>query len=162
MLLGRSTAAQGSCRATKLGRKQISLCAAVFLAVAATALAVVPSSATPNMVAQGQLWQLVNPTIGTSGGVDTFPGPDVPFGMMQWSPDTSPTRPIAGGYDYQDSQISGFSLTHLSGAGCGAEGDVPILPYVGSLPADPTSAGHHDQQRSAGRVCPRRLRLPAL
>jgi predicted alpha-1,2-mannosidase len=81
---------------------------------------------------------LVNPIIGTTGIVDTFPGPDVPFGMMQWSPDTSPTRPIAGGYDYQDSQISGFSLTHLSGAGCGAQGDVPILPYVGTLPADPT------------------------
>ncbi|HEY2694738.1 MAG TPA: GH92 family glycosyl hydrolase [Pseudonocardiaceae bacterium] len=138
----------------KLGRKQISLCAAVFLAVAATALAVAPSSATPNMVAQGQLWQLVNPTIGTSGGVDTFPGADVPFGMMQWSPDTSPTRPIAGGYDYQDSQISGFSLTHLSGAGCGAEGDVPILPYVGSLPADPTSLttpfGHNSETVQAG------------
>ncbi|HEX4220728.1 MAG TPA: GH92 family glycosyl hydrolase, partial [Pseudonocardiaceae bacterium] len=122
-----------------LGHRLLSLRAALSLATAATALAAAPSFAAPNTVAADQLWRLVNPIIGTSGGVDTFPGPDVPFGMIQWSPDTSPTRPIAGGYDYQDSQISGFSLTHLSGAGCGAEGDVPILPYVGSLPADPTS-----------------------
>ncbi|MFB7511309.1 hypothetical protein, partial [Streptomyces broussonetiae] len=27
---------------------------------------------------------LVNPLIGTSGEVDTFPGPDMPAGMVQW------------------------------------------------------------------------------
>ncbi len=63
---------------------------------------------------------LVNPIVGTSGAVDTFPGPDMPFGMIQWSPDTAPARPDGGGYEYTASQIRGFSLTHISGPGCGA------------------------------------------
>jgi predicted alpha-1,2-mannosidase len=83
---------------------------------------------------------LVNPLIGTSGAVDTFPGPDMPFGMMQWSPDTSPNRPDGGGYEYNDSKIIGYSLTHISGPGCGAYGDVPILPTTGAIGSSPSSA----------------------
>lgn len=82
----------------------------------------------------------VNPFIGTSGGVNEFPGPDMPFGMMQWGPDTSPDRADGGGYTYGDSQISGYSLTHLSGPGCAAYGDVPILPTVGAIGSSPSSA----------------------
>src|ERR1700752_2940180 len=70
---------------------------------------------------------LVNPIIGTSGAVNTFPGPDMPFGMIQWGPDTSPDRPSGGGYEYNDSQLMGYSLTHVSGPGCSAYGDLPIL-----------------------------------
>ncbi len=86
----------------------------------------------------------VNPFLSTGDGgaggqADDFPGPDVPFGMMQWGPDTTPDRPEGGGYYYNDSQISGFSLTHMSGPGCGAFGDVPILPTVGALPSNPSS-----------------------
>jgi predicted alpha-1,2-mannosidase len=83
---------------------------------------------------------LVNPLIGTAGGVNTFPGPDMPFGMIQWSPDTSPDRPDGGGYSYTASSVSGFSLTHLSGPGCDAFGDVPILPTVGAIGGSPASA----------------------
>ncbi len=83
---------------------------------------------------------LVNPLIGTSGSVDTFPGPDMPFGMMQWGPDTTPHRADGGGYDYRDSKISGFSLTHLSGPGCPGAGDVPLLPTTGALSGNPGSA----------------------
>ncbi len=82
---------------------------------------------------------MVNPFIGTGNGGDTFPGADVPFGMVQWSPDTV-SRPPGGGYFYQDRSIVGYSLTHLSGAGCLTEGDVPILPTVGTIGADPTAA----------------------
>ncbi|GAA2022317.1 hypothetical protein GCM10009839_19620 [Catenulispora yoronensis] len=87
----------------------------------------------------------VDPLLGTGdggagGAVNAFPGPDVPFGMLQWGPDTSPDRQAGGGYYYNDSAISGFSLTHMSGPGCGAFGDVPILPTVGALPADPSHA----------------------
>ncbi|MEU5313946.1 hypothetical protein AB0G52_34775, partial [Streptomyces sp. NPDC021562] len=86
---------------------------------------------------------LVNPYIGTGGNGDfsagnTFPGADVPHGMLQWSPDTS-SRPKGGGYGYSDSAVSGFSLTHVSGVGCDAAGDLPILPVVGSLGSDPAS-----------------------
>ena len=96
---------------------------------------------------------LVNPFIGTNDGGNTFPGADVPFGMVQWSPDTV-NRPDGGGYEYRSKSIIGYSLTHLSGPGCGAEGDVPILPTVGAVPKNPTSATeplvHSDESASPG------------
>ncbi|HEV3173037.1 MAG TPA: GH92 family glycosyl hydrolase [Actinocrinis sp.] len=88
---------------------------------------------------------LVDPFVGTGSGgavvgqVDTFPGADLPFGMIQWSPDTT-SRPDGGGYNYDDSAITGFSLTHLSGPGCAVAGDFPILPLTGAVPANPDSA----------------------
>src|SRR6201992_1560599 len=75
---------------------------------------------------------LVDPLIGTGAGgavvgqVDTFPGAVTPFGMLQWSPDT-PSRPDGGGYNYDDDSILGLSLTHISGPGCAAFSDVPML-----------------------------------
>ena len=97
---------------------------------------------------------LVNPLIGTSGAVDTFPGPDMPFGMLQWGPDTTPNRPDGGGYEYNDSKISGYSLTHLSGPGCGAGGDVPILPVTGPLSGNlsntASSFSHTDEHTGIG------------
>ncbi len=78
----------------------------------------------------------VNPFIGTSGAGNTFPGADTPFGMVQWSPDTTNTT---AGASYNDSSttITGFSLTHLSGAGCNTFRDVPFMPYVGSVSTSP-------------------------
>ena len=76
----------------------------------------------------------------TSGGGNTFPGAEVPFGMVQWSPDTLPNRSAGGGYNYGDTTLDGYSLTHISGPGCGAAGDVPILPITGTLPTgDPNN-----------------------
>ncbi|SFW78200.1 lectin [Amycolatopsis australiensis] len=93
---------------------------------------------------------LVNPFIGTSNAADDFPGADVPFGMLQWSPDT-PSRPDGGGYEYKDSSITGFSLTHLSGPGCGADGDVPILPTVGAVDTGASiSFSHSNESASPG------------
>ncbi|MET7285173.1 lectin [Streptomyces sp. NPDC005573] len=97
---------------------------------------------------------LVNPLIGTSGAVDTFPGPDMPAGMVQWGPDTTPDRPSGGGYEYDDKRISGYSLTHVSGPGCGVAGDLPVLPVTGALSGSlgNTSVGfsHDDEQAVAG------------
>src|SRR6185437_10943137 len=69
---------------------------------------------------------LVDTRTWTSGGGNTFPGADVPFGMVQWSPDTMPDRSDGGGYTSGDKLLTGYSLTHLSGPGCPAAGDVPI------------------------------------
>ena len=66
----------------------------------------------------------VDTRIGTANDGNTFPGASMPFGMIQWSPDTS-----NGWYHYADSRIQGFSLTHLSGAGCPVFADMPILPW---------------------------------
>ncbi len=86
---------------------------------------------------------LVDTFVGTSGTktggpIDTFPGADVPFGMVQWSPDT-PAQNAGGGYDYGDHDITGFSLTHLSGPGCSVFGDFAVLPVIGTLPSDPST-----------------------
>ena len=111
-------------------------------AALALALTGVPATAAP---AYHDPASLVDPFVGTGSGgavvgdVDTFPGAALPFGMVQFSPDTT-SRPAGGGYSYADNAISGFSLTHLSGAGCAVAGDVPFLPMVGALPSDPTSA----------------------
>ena len=75
----------------------------------------------------------VNPIIGTAGGGNTFPGASLPFGMIQWSPDTGPDA----WYDYGQKRIYGFSLTHISGAGCPVYGDFPILPWSGDLTVSP-------------------------
>ncbi|MCW2946189.1 MAG: Alpha,2-mannosidase [Actinoallomurus sp.] len=100
---------------------------------------------------------LVDPLIGTGSGgatvgqVDTYPGATAPFGMVSFSPDT-PSRPDGGGYNYEDSATTGFSLTHMSGPGCGAFGDFPILPTVGALgdnPANSTVAFQHSDEHAA-------------
>lgn len=76
----------------------------------------------------------VDPMIGTEGGGNTFPGATLPFGMVQWSPDTNRDA----WYVDSEKQIFGFSLTHLSGAGCPLYGDFAVLP-AGDAPA--TSPG---------------------
>jgi predicted alpha-1,2-mannosidase len=92
----------------------------------------------------------VNPFIGTANDGNDFPGADTPFGMVQWSPDTL-SRPDGGGYAYGDSAISGFSLTHLSGPGCRAAGDIPVLPTVGAAGTSATdSFSHAGESASAG------------
>ncbi|MFF8538029.1 lectin [Streptomyces sp. NPDC015532] len=93
---------------------------------------------------------VVNPFIGTSNEANDFPGADVPFGMVQWSPDT-PSRPPGGGYEYNDSSITGFSLTHIAGPGCGAAGDIPVLPTVGTVNTGASDAfSHANESASAG------------
>ena len=78
-------------------------------------------------------YDAVDPIIGTAGGGNTFPGATLPFGMMQWSPDTGRD----GWYDYGAKRIYGFSLTHISGAGCPLYGDFPVLPWSEDLTVSP-------------------------
>lgn len=80
----------------------------------------------------------VNPFIGTStswirDNGNTLPGAVRPFGMLYWSPD----RADGAFYRYEGTATRGFSLTHLSGPGCGVYGDVPILPILGGVPVPP-------------------------
>ena len=82
--------------------------------------------------AQRDLTHHVNPFIGTAGHGHTFPGAIVPFGMVQLSPDTRLTGwDGCSGYHYSDSNIYGFSHTHLSGTGISDYGDVLLLPMIG-------------------------------
>jgi predicted alpha-1,2-mannosidase len=82
------------------------------------------------------------PGPGTFGGGHNFPGAAVPFGMVQWSPDTTPAdRSRRAGYDYRDHHLRGFSLTHLSGAGCSLYGDFPFVPTTEPLSSSPARPG---------------------
>jgi predicted alpha-1,2-mannosidase len=78
-------------------------------------------------------YNAVDPFIGTASDGNTFPGASLPFGMVQWSPDTN----TEAWYKYRDKQIHGFSLTHVSGAGCPLFGDFAVLPTSSELTASP-------------------------
>ncbi len=90
--------------------------------------------------------EYVHPLAGTQPGPNTFggghnfPGAALPFGMVQLSPDTTPAGQNEG-YDYRDSHLRGFSLTHLAGAGCSLYADFPFLPTTQPLNKSPAVAG---------------------
>ena len=91
----------------------------------------------------------VDPFIGTGGHGHTFPGATVPFGMMQFSPDTRMNDwDGCSGYHTSDDTILGFSTTHLSGTGCSDYGDFRFLPTVGE--GDCASFKHENESASAG------------
>ncbi|AHH95417.1 lectin [Kutzneria albida] len=129
--------------------------ALVVAATAAATTAGLLTPVTPAAAAQGQPLvadpaSVVDPFIGTTNFAADFPGADVPFGMVQWSPDT-PHRPGSGGYEYNDTGITGFSLNHLAGAGCGTLGDVPFLPSVGKPDGtEITPFSHAEEKADAG------------
>ena len=75
--------------------------------------------------------------------INNFPGAAVPFGMVQYSPDTTDTY---AGYDHDNERSTGFSMTHAS-VGCPAFGDIPMLPTttpIGSQPWDAWEKIAHD------------------
>jgi predicted alpha-1,2-mannosidase len=76
----------------------------------------------------------VDPLIGTGFHGHTFPGAKTPFGMVQLSPDTRIDGwDSCGGYYHDDTEIWGFSHTHLSGTGIGDYADVLIMPFTGKV-----------------------------
>ena len=79
-----------------------------------------------------KLTAFVNPFIGTGGHGHTYPGPSLPFGMIQPGPDTRLTGwDGCSGYHYSDSRVYGFSHTHLSGTGIPDYTDVLLMPMTG-------------------------------
>ncbi len=100
---------------------------------------------------------IVNPFIGTDFTGNTYPGAQVPFGMVQLSPDNGlPGWDRISGYFYPDSTIAGFSHTHLSGTGAGDLYDISFMPVT--LPYVEAEAplgiyskfSHDDEEASAG------------
>ncbi len=98
------------------------------------------------------LTSYVNPFIGTDRMGHTYPGPTVPFGMVQLSPDTDTIPYETGGkynpdvyrycagYQYGDKTIVGFSHTHFSGTGHSDLGDILLMPTTGKLQLNPGTA----------------------
>lgn len=111
----------------------------------------VPSAQAAAASDEGRLTDLVNPFIGTENEGNTYPGAAVPFGMVQFSPDTGHNT----GYDYSENHIRGFSTVHLSGVGCGLGGDLPVLPTTGDITSTDygkyaAEFSHDDEKASPG------------
>src|SRR4051812_7857843 len=130
-------------RTPALLRSLLAGCAAVLLTAATVTIQQSAAAA-----AEADLTSFVNPFVGTDdsnspnpvgggAGGSTYPGATVPFGMVQFSPDTPTGSP--SGYRDRDRTIESFSLTHFNGAGCPNNEDLPILPITGNLGASPGS-----------------------
>lgn len=121
----------------------------LVLSCLSTALAVMPSLSSGMAATISGPAADVDPRIGTGGAGHTFPGATVPFGMIQPSPDTAMpdfkhAYNWAGGYQYGDPTIMGFSHTHFTGAGHSDLGDVLMMPISGDVrmePGDPAKPG---------------------
>lgn len=86
---------------------------------------------------------------GPGGPENLFPGPVMPFGMVQLSPDTEDK---GYGYHYDQLDIKGFSMTHMSGVGCSNEGEVFFIPTTGEVNAEESqfeSPYSHDQESAS-------------
>lgn len=74
----------------------------------------------------------VDPMIGSGSHGHVFVGASVPHGMVQVGPNNlSNGWDWCSGYNYQDSVITGFAQTHLSGTGIADLGDVLLIPVTG-------------------------------
>ncbi|CAM5354676.1 GH92 family glycosyl hydrolase [Streptomyces mordarskii] len=145
-------------RRKRLGRRSALAGGGVAVAIGALLAPLVEApaaSAAPRADEVRHPVDYVDPLIGSAGGGNTYPGANLPFGMIAWSP-TSTTgdqtnTAAANGYSYDTTRVRGFSLTHVNGAGChpGAAGDVPIMPFVGEVDSSPT-ADTKDQKYAAG------------
>lgn len=88
----------------------------------------------------------VDPLIGTDYVGNTYPGAQVPFGMVQLSPDNGlPGWDRIAGYFHPDSTIAGFSHTHLSGTGAGDLYDISFLPVTLPEHRAPQPLGVHSR-----------------
>ncbi len=83
------------------------------------------------------------------GEINNFPGATVPFGMVQYSPDTANNY---AGYSYDNPRSTGFSMTHAS-VGCAAFGDISMLPTTTPIGSRPWNAweriAHDDTEQGA-------------
>ncbi|UWZ86813.1 GH92 family glycosyl hydrolase [Occallatibacter riparius] len=118
-----------------------------FLAVASAAAGAaivnksVPAAAQSPVSAASSsedLVRYVNVFIGTGGHGHCFPGATVPFGAVQFSPDTGIRDwDWSSGYHHDDTTLMGFSHTHLSGTGVGDMLDLLLVPRTGNVVLEP-------------------------
>jgi predicted alpha-1,2-mannosidase len=89
-----------------------------------------PAPITAQQSPAGQVNVFIGTGAGPGGSINLFPGPSMPFGMVQLSPDTESS---GYGYHYYQRYIQGFSMTHMSGPGCNNEGDVFFTATTGAV-----------------------------
>jgi predicted alpha-1,2-mannosidase len=129
-------------------RRRLAAPLAAVLLVSVMLASAVPTSYDPPAFVTNPV-DHVDTLIGTGTGgqrvgeINNFPGASVPFGMVQYSPDTAGNY---AGYDHDNRNVTGFSMTHAS-VGCAAFGDISMLPTttaVGSRPWGLTEEIAHD------------------
>ena len=129
-------------------RGAVALIAAALL-VSAMLVSATPTSYEPPPLVANPV-EHVDTLIGTGSGgksvgeINNFPGPSVPFGMVQYSPDTVDNY---AGYSHSNKRATGFSMTHAS-VGCPAFGDISMLPTTSSVGSEPWDANEeiaHDK-----------------
>ncbi len=112
-------------------------------AIAAITLSLLPVSgsnrsreaASPGNDGTKRLIDDVNVFVGTDGFGNVYPGPQLPYGAIQISPDCDDKDyDCAAGYKYSKPYVQGFSLTHLSGTGIPDLGDFLFLPGLNGKP----------------------------
>lgn len=109
-----------------------------FVGILFLGLMMACTSRTTKLEEEVDLLAYVDPFIGTGFHGHTFPGPVMPNGMIQLSPDTRLNGwDASSGYHYSDQTIYGFSHTHLSGTGIGDLGDILLLPFTGDSKEKP-------------------------
>ncbi|UMB68792.1 GH92 family glycosyl hydrolase [Mycobacterium paraterrae] len=122
---------------------------AAALLVSAMLVSATPTSYEPPPLVANPV-EHVDTLIGTGNGgktvgeINNFPGPSVPFGMVQYSPDTVGNY---AGYSHSNGRTTGFSMTHAS-VGCPAFGDISMLPTTSSVGDEPWNASEeiaHDR-----------------
>ena len=95
------------------------------------------------------LASLVNPFVGTSNGGNTYPGAQVPFGMVQLSPNLE-----GNGYYYNQKTMHGFTVNLESGSGGFNGGTVLFTAMTGPVQTEASrysyTYDHRDEKASAG------------
>lgn len=107
--------------------------------------------------AERDLASLVDVFVGTEGDFgNDMPAAQAPNGLAKVNPRTTPGRNNTG-YDYAQSQISGFTHTNLDGVGgSGGGGDILVVPTSGSYTSRPGTGtyshafSHDDEVGSPG------------
>ena len=99
---------------------------------------------------QADLAQHVNPYVGCAFNGHCFAAASYPFGLVQAGPDTgTESWDYCSGYRYADTNIFGFSQTHLSGTGCNDLGDLLLLPWAGDGLAPKRSSRYRKETQTA-------------
>lgn len=141
-------------RSERVARLIPTLCALVLVAGCTGTTERADDAADVGLLSPEDMVASVNPFIGTApadvadpvpGGASgaTWPGAAVPFGAVQWNPDT-PGAENETGYAYADDTIEGFSLFRFSGAGCPNNELVRFMPLLGG--ADEPAGFSHDAE----------------
>lgn len=125
---------------------------------AAIQLFVLMGCQTPDQLSEKDFTQYVNPIIGTAptttesglkhgGGTENNamvqPSVTMPFGMTNWSPQTTNTeKKCTSSYYYNDTLITGFRGSHWLSGSCTQEyGSMAVMPVSGQLVCNPAKRG---------------------